>query len=302
MARHPSSRGFVLPLVAILLLALSLLFTTLLKSAGHLNPVLVRYKSDFEEFYRAESAVLLHLQGFPSGYYPELPQVQAEPFGPWERICAEKICFVAGVEPQGVSFWDWTNGMSGYRSGLEKRIQEAASEKVLYGNRRYFQGEPVMTGSVHHGDLEMNFSDTVRSANFWIEGTVLVRGRAHFDTLRLYALGDVVMQGEVSVDYLELVSQGVFRAEDDVRFRGIVLASSFQMRDRVQGLFPTIVMASGQEVFGMNVPWGEILGDASVDGAEEAPGGFLGVENPSNVRQTMLPAFVEGRRKIWGRL
>ena len=67
MARHPSSRGFVLPLVAILLLALSLLFTTLLKSAGHLNPVLVRYKSDFEEFYRAESAVLLHLQGFPSG-------------------------------------------------------------------------------------------------------------------------------------------------------------------------------------------------------------------------------------------
>ena len=107
MARRPSSRGFVLPLVAILLLALTLLFTTLLKSAGRVNPVLARYKADFEEFYRAESALLLHLQGFPAGYYPELPRVQAEPFGPWEKICtivdAEKssapLCVVAGTEP-----------------------------------------------------------------------------------------------------------------------------------------------------------------------------------------------------------
>ena len=122
---RPSSRGFVLPLVAVLLLSLTLLFTTLLKSAGHMNPVYARFKSDFENFYKAESAVLLHLQGFPSGYYPELPPVQAEPFGPWEKICASavadssgrasgvgELCFVAGTEPHGVSYWDWTNGMS----------------------------------------------------------------------------------------------------------------------------------------------------------------------------------------------
>ena len=298
----PSSRGFVLPLVAILLLSLTLLFTTLLKSTGKLNPVLARYKSDFEQFYRAESAVLLHLHGFPADYYPELPRVQVEPFGPWEKICTEDICFMSGVSPHGVSYWDWSSGMSSYRADLERRIQERVSDSSMYGNRRYFQGEPLMSGAVHHGDLEMNFSDSVRSANFWVEGTALFRGNAHFDTLRLFALGDVSMQGEVSVDYLELFSQGSFRAEGDVRFRGMVLASNFQVRDRVRGLYPTAVVAFGQVVFGINVPWGEILGNASVDGVAETPGGFLNVESSADVKRTMLPAFVDGHRKIWGRL
>ena len=301
MAR-PSSRGFVLPLVAILILSLTLLFTTLLKSTGRLNPVLVHYKSDFEEFYKAESAVLLHMQGFPADYYPDLPRVQAEPFGPWEKICAADICFAAGTEPRGVSFWDWTSGMSSYKAGLEKQILEKVSDKSLYGNRRYFQGESFMSGAIHHGDLEADFSDSVQSANFWVEGSALFRGRAHFDTLRLYALGDVAIQGEVSVNYLELVSQGSFRAEGDARFRGVVLAASFQMRDRVQGLFPTAVVSSGQVVFGMNIPWGEIHGNVSVDGAVETPGGLLDMDPSSNVRRSVYPAFVEGRRKIWGRL
>lgn len=267
MALHSSSRGFVLPLVAILLFSLTLLFTTLLKSAGWLNPALGRYKADFENFYRAESAVMLHMQGFPSDYYPELPPVQSEPFGPWEKICAAEICFLAGAEPHSVSLWEWSYGASDYRLDLEKRIQESAKDS-LYGNKRYFQGSLFMSAVVHQGDLEMDFSDSVRSASFWVDGNVLVRGKARFDTLRLYTLGDVVFQGEVSVGYLELVSRGSFRAEDDARFSGVALVSSFQMEDRAKGLFP-IVMVSA---------WGEIF-DGSI-----------------------LPAFVEGRRKIWGRL
>lgn len=292
MVRH-SSRGFVLPLVAVLLLSLTLLFTTLLKSAGHMNPVYARFKSDFENFYRAESAVLLHLQGFPSGYYPELPPVQAEPFGPWEKICTSaavdssgkasgvgELCFVAGTEPHDVSFWEWSNGMSAYRADLEKRLQEMTAEKDLYGNRRYFQGEQFMSGAIHHGDLEMNFSDSVRSASFWVEGSVLIRGRAHFDTLRLYSLGDVVFQGEMSVGYLELFTRGGFRAEGDARFRGVVLASSFRMQDRARSLFPTAIVAT----------WSESDENDTAQNSEDDPGGIL------------FPAFIEGKRKIWGRL
>jgi hypothetical protein len=291
-----------LPLVAILLVSLALLFTSLLKSTGWLNPVLLRYKSDFENFYKAESAVLLYLQGFPSGYYPELPRVQAEAFGPWEKICAAEVCFVAGSEPYNVSFWDWTNGTSNYRADLEKRILQSAPEKSLYGNKRYFHGEPLMSGVVHQGDLEMDFGDSVRSASFWVEGTALVRGSAHFDTLRLYSLGDVVLQGDVSVGYLELFTQGNFRAEGNSRFRGMVLSSSFQMQDRAQGLFPTVMVALGQGMFNSGASWGEILGKATVSGAAETPGGFLGVEDSVNVRRTILPAFVGGTREIWGRL
>ena len=290
---RPSSRGFVLPLVAVLLLSLTLLFTTLLKSAGHMNPVYARFKSDFENFYKAESAVLLHLQGFPSGYYPELPPVQAAPFGPWERICASavadssgkasgvgELCFVAGTEPHDVSFWEWSNGMSAYRADLEKRLQEMTAEKDLYGNRRYFQGEQFMSGAIHHGDLEMDFDGAVPSANFWVEGTVLVRGKAHFDTLRLYSLGDVVFQGEMSVGYLELFTRGGFRAEGDACFRGVVLASSFRMQDRARSLFPTAIMAT----------WSESDENETAQNSEDDPGGIL------------FPAFIEGKRKIWGRL
>lgn len=290
---RPSSRGFVLPLVAVLLLSLTLLFTTLLKSAGHMNPVYARFKSDFENFYRAESAVLLHLQGFPSGYYPELPPVQAEPFGPWEKICASavvdssgkapgvgELCFVAGTEPHDVSFWEWSNGISAYRADLEKRLQEMTAEKDLYGNKRYFQAEQFMSGAIHQGDLEMNFSDSVRSASFWVEGTALVRGRAHFDTLRLYSLGDVVFQGEMSVGYLELFTRGGFRAEGDACFRGVVLASSFRMQDRARSLFPTAIVAT----------WSESEENETAQNSEDNPGGIL------------FPAFIEGKRKIWGRL
>lgn len=290
---RPSSRGFVLPLVAVLLLSLTLLFTTLLKSAGHMNPVYARFKSDFENFYKAESAVLLHLQGFPSGYYPELPPVQAEPFGPWEKICASavvdssgkasgvgELCFVAGTEPHGVSYWDWTNGMSAYRADLEKRLQEMTAEKDLYGNRRYFQGEQFMSGAIHHGDLEMDFDGAVPSANFWVEGTALVRGKAHFDTLRLYSLDDVVFQGEISVGYLELFTRGGFRAEGDACFRGVVLASSFRMQDRARSLFPTAIVAT----------WSESDENETAQNSEDDPGGIL------------FPAFIEGKRKIWGRL
>lgn len=290
---RPSSRGFVLPLVAVLLLSLTLLFTTLLKSAGHMNPVYARFKSDFENFYKAESAVLLHLQGFPSGYYPELPPVQAEPFGPWEKICASavvdssgkapgvgELCFVAGTEPHDVSFWEWSNGISAYRADLEKRLQEMTAEKDLYGNKRYFQAEQFMSGAIHQGDLEMDFDGAVPSANFWVEGTALIRGRAHFDTLRLYSLGDVVFQGEISVGYLELFTRGGFRAEGDACFRGVVLASSFQMQDRARSLFPTAIVAT----------WSESDENDTAQNSENDLGGIL------------FPAFIEGKRKIWGRL
>ena len=238
MASRPDCRGFVLPLVAVLLFSLMLLFTLLLKTTGKMNPVLLRHKADFENFYKAESAVMLHLQGFPSGYYPELPRVQTESFGPWEKICAEdSFCLLAGTEVHSVYFRDWANGINNYRSELENQVLGKSQDKTLYGNRRYFQGEPLMVGVFRDGDLEVDFSDSVHSAGFWVEGTALFRGQAHFDTLRLYALGDVVLRDDVSIDYLELFTQGHFRAEGNAKFSGVVVASSFQIQDGAQGVF-----------------------------------------------------------------
>ena len=312
MARLPDSRGFVLPLVAVLLFSLMLLFSLLLKTTGKMNPVLLRHKTDFENFYKAESAVLLHLQGFPAGYYAELPRVQTEAFGPWEKICTvrgdsafvtesitseDSLCLLAGTEPHSVSFGVWASGIYNYRSTLEKQILEKGQDKTLYGNRRFFQGDSLMVGVIRDGDLEVDFSDGVSNASFWVGGTALFRGQAHFDTLRLYALGDVVLRGDVSIDYVELFTQGHFRAEGKVKFSGVVVASSFQIQEDAQGIFPAVVLAHGT-----GIPWGEITGKSVVTGAAEAPGGLLGVEYPENVKRTVFPAFIEGPRKVWGRL
>ena len=299
MHQFPNNHGFVLPLVIVLLLSLLLLFTVLLNAASGLNPVLSRYKVEFEKFYKAESAVLLHLQGYPSGYYPELPRIQTESFGPWEKIEVpnSKLRLIAGTEPRDVSFSDWATCISNYSVSLEKRIVRETSEKTLNGNRRFFHGTPFMSGIIHQGDLELNFSDSVQRANFWVEGSALIRGHAFFDTLRLYALGDVLIQGDVSVGYLELFSKSNFRAEGNVKFRGIGIASTFQMRNHAEGLFPSVVAA-----LGTGTSHGEIIGKAKINGTAEVPGGFLNVVDSTNFKRTILPAFVDGSRKIWGRL
>ena len=74
------------------------------------------------------------------------------------------------------------------------------------------------------------------------------------------------------------------------------------LKNSFHGRTITTLAATGQEVFGINIPWGEILGSAAVEGAVETPGGFLGAEHPEKVERTILPAFIEGKRKIWGRL
>ena len=81
--------GYILPLVLGIILAISVLFGSLLLLPGALG----RYgRTVYEEaraIYEAESAIQADLNQFPSGYFRGLPLVKRLVAGPWERRCAQ---------------------------------------------------------------------------------------------------------------------------------------------------------------------------------------------------------------------
>ena len=78
-----SKCGNVLPLVLGLLLVLSILVTAMLKMPGALRRNVSLVAKETQEMYFAESAVLAKLNGFPDGYFAELPIVGSRILGPW---------------------------------------------------------------------------------------------------------------------------------------------------------------------------------------------------------------------------
>ncbi|WP_163438200.1 hypothetical protein, partial [Fibrobacter succinogenes] len=82
-----SKRGAVLPLVLGILLAVTLLLTSLLQTPGGLRRVALRRAQMQQQIYDAESALIAHLEGFPEDYF-KLPKVKRSRHGPWADLSA----------------------------------------------------------------------------------------------------------------------------------------------------------------------------------------------------------------------
>ena len=94
-----SKCGNVLPLVLGLLLVLSILVTSMLRMPGTLRRNVSLVTKETQEMYFAESAVLAKLNGFPDGYFAELPIVGSRILGPWtEWSVRDKFQFMLGSE------------------------------------------------------------------------------------------------------------------------------------------------------------------------------------------------------------
>ena len=83
-----SRRGAVLPLVLGILLAVTLLLTSLLQLPGGLRRVALRHAQMQQQIYDAESALIACLEGFPEDYF-KLPKVDRSRLGPWTDLSAE---------------------------------------------------------------------------------------------------------------------------------------------------------------------------------------------------------------------
>ena len=168
-----SKCGNVLPLVLGLLLVLSILVTAMLKMPGTLRRNVSLVAKETQEMYFAESAVLAKLNGFPDGYFAELPIVGSRILGPWtEWSVRDKFQFMLGSEYGRFSTSEWARCAVVLEQNLHERILHSDGLKNLSGNRRFFKldssdglsAERTMAINVSAGDLTLDLGDfSIRS-------------------------------------------------------------------------------------------------------------------------------------------
>lgn len=179
----------------------------------------------------------------------------------------------------------------------------------MSGNRRIFRLDTAIALHVADGDLTLDFDTRAPPAVFLVDGSVNVKGRARFDTLRIYSEGDVTLGGEVTVAHLEVYSGASLEVISSFRFSGLLYARDcITIRDRVRADFPSVAVSlgsgSGRIAF---------LNRASFAGVLAAPGGTVeldvpdslaGAAFPGTVRdsaQALLPAFFDGEKVVFRR-
>ena len=324
-------RGFVLGFVLTLILSLTILFGCLLRVPGSVLRSTNHYAREVQAVYDAESSIIANLSGLPDGFFAGLPPVYAESDGPWGRVCAplqagahsipanislplsanssRSLCVSYGTRYSRLRFDDWYTAMTQYRAALRESITTARGFRVMSGNRRIFRLDTAIALHVSDGDLTLDFDTRVPSAAFLVDGSVNVKGRARFDTLRIYSEGEVTLGGEVTVAHLEVYSGASLEVHSSFRFSGLLYARDVvTIRDRVRADFPSVAVSlgsgSGRIAF---------LNQASFAGVLAAPGGMVELDEPDSLAgaafpgtvrdssQALLPAFFDGEKVVFRR-
>ncbi|OWV21376.1 hypothetical protein [Fibrobacter sp. UWB3] len=305
-----SKCGNVLPLVLGLLLVLSILVTAMLKMPGALRRNVSLVAKETQEMYFAESAVLAKLNGFPDGYFAELPIVESRILGPWtEWRVLDKFQFVLGSEYGRFSTSEWARCAVVLEQNLHERILHSDGLKNLSGNRRFFKldssdglsAERAMAINVSAGDLTLDLGDfSVRSFMANVEGDVKIRGNVHFDTLRIYATGSVSVQGNVTADFAEIFGLASVTVSGNVSLAGALLSKqNIEISDRAQMKFPSVALAVGYRENRLS-----LLEKSVFEGLAIAPSGT--VERDSSAKlldstQVLLPFCMETRNLVFSR-
>lgn len=324
-----SKCGNVLPLVLGLLLVLSILVTAMLKMPGALRRNVSLVAKETQEMYLAESAVLAKLNGFPDGYFAELPIVESRILGPWtEWRVRNKFQFMLGLEYGRFSTSEWARCAVVLEQNLHERILHSVGLKNLSGNRRFFKldssdglsAERTMAINVSAGDLTLDLGESrafdsalggvsensrssrksIRSFMANIEGDVKIRGNVHFDTLRIYATGSVSVQGNVAADFAEIFGLAEVTVSGNVSMAGALLSKqNIEISDRAQMNFPSVALAVGYRENRLS-----LLEKSVFEGLAIAPSGT--VERDSSAKlldstQALLPFCMDTRNVVFSR-
>ena len=316
-----SKRGNVLPLVLGLLLVLSILVTAMLKMPGALRRSVSLVTKETQEMYLAESAVLAKLNGFPDGYFAELPIVGSRILGPWtEWSVRDKFQFMLGLEYGRFSTSEWARCAVVLEQNLHERILHSVGLKNLSGNRRFFKldssdglsAERTMAINVSAGDLTLDLGESrvfenlrssqklIRSFMANVEGDVKIRGDVHFDTLRIYATGPVCVQGNVTADFAEIFGLASVTVSGNVSMAGALLSKqNIEVSDRAQMNFPSVALAVGYRENRLS-----LLEKSVFEGLAIAPSGT--VERDSSAKlldstQALLPFCMDSRKVVFFR-
>ncbi len=248
--------GFVLAFTLGIILALTLLFATLLGLPGNVRRQAMRVAADVQEVYDAESSLLLHLAGIPhsvvAGGELGLPPVSESTLGPYGRLCAGRdssveVCALTVSRLQALGYREWHAGMQAYREGLRERIVSSSAFRSFSGNRRLSEAPEFAYMRVQDGDLRLTLAGHVPSFNAVVSGDVAVDGNAVYDTLRLHASGNVTLKGGVQIGFLEVAAGERVEVSGAVHFRGMLSARrEVRLRGRAVAAYPSMAIAIGQ--------------------------------------------------------
>ncbi len=301
-AKSAAKCGYALPLALSALLAISLLLASLAHLPGAVRSTVKRTCREVQQSYLSESAVIAHLEMFPEGFFTGLPNVYEDHLGPWQRFKAGDYSFLAGKSFAHFRTKEWLSCARSLEDDLKNRILSSSRLQRFSGNRRFFEVKNSMTLKVESGDLELRLdSASCGSFSAIADGNILVKGNVHLDTLRLYSLAQVEILGNVNVGWLEIYGAERVSLQDDVRFRGIVLSQRLvEMKDRVNGLFPSFAMSAGRRDNAI-----EITDKVCFDGAALAPGGNAHLEVSVTLMdssQTLLPYCMDSKNVVFERI
>ena len=252
--------GAVLPLVLGILLAVTLLLTSLLQMPGGVRRVAMHRAQMQQQIYDAESAVIAYLEGLPEGYFARepwntaLPKVERSRLGPWAELSAMlpvpmgegRLHVLAGIKCDSACSMLKSPKLrreiyDGFKQQLNQEItmvRPPLALQIKSGNRRIIG----RSGFVHdfppalwvqEGDLSLDIEEGAAGAEplsgrFMADGSIEVRGSAAFDTLRLYARGPIYLRGSslrsAKIRWLEAFSEDRIEIARGVDFSGVAIA------------------------------------------------------------------------------
>lgn len=267
--------GAVLPLVLGILLAVTILLTSLLQMPGGVRRIAMRSVQKQQRIYDAESALIAYLEGFPEGYF-KLPKVERSRLGPWAELSVNlpaptgealsRLRALAGIACDSACNMLKSAKLrreiyEGFKQQLNQEImlvKPPLKLEIKSGNRRILGREmlgriPSKALQVLDGDLSLDLEGEIPSGRFIADGTVEIRGNAVFDTLRVYARGPIyirgsLLRGSVKIRFLEAFSEDRIEISSGVEFSGVAIARhevAFPKGvDKVMMHYPSFVMAA----------------------------------------------------------
>jgi len=304
--------GFILSLVLGVLLCLTLCMTTLLWVPGGVRRYAGNVVKEVQRIYDGESALMLYSRGILDG--ENVPEVNERLLGPYLEMCAEPVCGYAVKKISRRHYGEYHQTMENYRRDLRERILGRGDLRRFSGNKRIFDLNGIRSGGnavslvVEDGDLLLDLSsrDTLKSVNVVDQGNVVIAGNVVYDTLRIISQGDVTLKGNVQVGFLEVAAGERLEIGGNICFRGFGTAwREITLKDHVQGMFPSMLMAIGS-----NAPEANLLGKSGLRGLLLAPAGTVnGVgedESPAGANglavdslRLALPGFFEGENLLF---
>ncbi len=287
-------RGAVLQLVLGIILAVTLLLTSLLQMPGGLQRVALRRAQMQQQIYDAESALIAHLEGFPEGYFA-LPKVERSRLGPWADLSANlavptgesRLHVLAGIACDSACNMLKSPKLrreiyEGFRQLVNREIMLVKSPlqlEIKSGNRRIFGRDagriPSKALQVLDGDLTLDLEGEISSGRFVADGSIEIRGSADFDTLRVYARGPIylrgsLLRGSVKIKWLEAFSEDRIEISRGVEFSGIAIARhevAFPNGvGKAQMRYPSFVMAVESTDLPLDLKLDSILIPDFIDG------------------------------------